>query len=240
MRKLLILLVLLLGAVAVSSPAVYSRIVGKWHSLTEWDAEARQANPIGFINHAERQLRADEQQIEETRNQLQAEIGRLAGVAREYEACGERAKRLAADVRSRYRSAAACDKFPFISRGACYSKAQAEQQIALLLGEAKAFATSLATIQRTRKHAADQLNKLALQSIKTRAELALIPGRRALLKADGISESSDQLIHQVAALLQSNKEVLEHTPVRSTEELIRSTPNDFREVDVQEFLNSTL
>jgi hypothetical protein len=225
-RIVIWLLVLLAGggaatmAISTYCPGLWTQIDRKLTEVAGWTEEARQADPVGFVEYASRKLRHDVEAMQKTRRDLAAEIGGLAHELRDQRALRDHARAMAEEFRAKYQEAAAKKSFPIEVRGAAYTAEQAKSQVSMLLAEAAGYEAAIAKLEEVRKEAESQLEALTVRIDKTESQLAALAAQREVLRVRKLSEVEEELLAQVENLLKDNDQAVAANPIRNVRELI--------------------
>jgi hypothetical protein len=213
------LLAVVTAVVWVKSPAFRVKVSQTWDAETGWTAEAREADSVGYVEHAEKQLAEDLQTMTEARRNLAAEAGELAKTIREHSALGEQARAMAEEFRSAYQQAS----FPVEVCGGAYTEAELRSQVSQLLAEAEGYEQSAANLQMVRIEAESKMEELAVRINATESQIAALATKRELLRVRELTSEGETLLASVDELMTGNRQVIEGTPVRTTQELLAAT-----------------
>ena len=212
-------------AVAVGlSPALRTAATQQWSNHFGWTDAARQADPVGFAQYAERQLSRDLEELQRTRRELAAEVGQLVRRTRQQQALRDQGMALAEEFRTQYQLASANGGFPLVVRNAAYTREQAEAQVSHLLAEMEGYEQSLALLTQVRQEAEVRLEALVVKVNQTETQLATLGTKRGLLRAERLSADGELLLAQLDELLTGNAQVIAENPVRTVEELLAAAP----------------
>ena len=206
----------------VASPALRAKVARESQSLLGWTEAARQADPVGFTEFVEHQLRNDLNELKLTRRDLAMEAGTLAKKEKEQRDLLVHAEQFAAEYRAAYQQATEADAFPVSIRHADYSADEVVSQVSLLLAEADGYRQTLGRLSNIRQQAEQQLEQLAVRINTTETQLATTATQRGLLRARVLSDEGERLVAQVDLLLNNNSVVIHSNPVRSVRELLAS------------------
>jgi len=219
--------VLLVGAgVCYFCPGLWVQINQATSEMTGWSEEARQADPVGFVEYASGKLRQDLESLEQSRRGLAAEIGQFSDKLRQQQALRDQARRLAEEFRTQYQSASASEGFPIVVRNAAYTEEQVKAQVSMLLAEAEGYETALSRLNEVKKEAESQLEALTVRINTTEAQLAAMSTQRELLRAKVLSDEGQKLLTQVDALLADNQRLIEGNPVRNVRDLLAASSEE--------------
>ena len=221
-----VLLVVVGGLVAGACwriPALRARVFEQGQAWIGWTEAARRADPVGFTDHVERELKEDLDKLQAARGQLAGEIGTLSRNVREQQALLEHAEKLAAEFRDVYQAATEDGTFPVTVRDAAYTEDQAVSQVSLLLAETEGYRETLDKVEALRKQAESRLEELTVRVDRTASQLAMIATKRELLRARVLTDEAEQLVTQVDELLDGNTQIVQDNPVRSVEELLAAS-----------------
>jgi uncharacterized phage infection (PIP) family protein YhgE len=200
-----------------------ARVFEQGQAWIGWTEAARRADPVGFTDHVERELKEDLDKLQAARGQLAGEIGTLSRNVREQQALLEHAEKLAAEFRDVYQAATEDGTFPVTVRDAAYTEDQAVSQVSLLLAETEGYRETLSKVEALRKQAESRLEELTVRVDRTASQLAMIATKRELLRARVLTDEAEQLVTQVDELLDGNTQIVQDNPVRSVEELLAAS-----------------
>lgn len=225
MTKLFGGLVLLVAVIwAFQSPTVRSRL-SKWYgATTEWDAESRAADPLGFIDYAEARLRGHLEELTAAKLDLAVKNMALEGTVTEYATRRDGAMALANEFRSKYQDALSNERFPVEVRNAAYTKDQTREQIGRILHDVSKIEEVHGAVVAQKAEADQRLIELGEREQETTAQLKLLPVKRSMFAADLVTAQSEAVLSELNEVLNSNTAVLTRNPVRSVDELLKKAP----------------
>ncbi len=201
------------------SPGLRTKMSHAWNEQTGWTEQARRADPVGFVNHAEKKMKEDLTAMQKTRRELAAEVGTLVRKTREQRALAEQSRAMADEFRQAYQAASPNGSFPIELRGEAYTEPQIRSQVSLLLAEAEGYEQSLAEIESVQTEAEQRMEDLAVRIGKTESQLAALSTKRELLRARELTTEGEQLLAQVDQLMTGNTQAIAGNPVRTVREL---------------------
>ena len=208
------------GAVAWANfPGLRTRTAAIWNSQTGWSEADRLADPAGFVDYAEGQMREDHAVMQKTRRELAAEVGELSKAMKEQSAMAARGQTMAEEFRAEYQEALASDSFPIEIHGEAYTESQVRSQVSLLLAEAEGYSESLAEIENIQTEAEQKMEELAVHISQTESQLAALATKRELLRARQLTTEGETLLAQVDELMAGNTQAIAGNPVRTVREL---------------------
>jgi phage shock protein A len=207
------------SALAVS-PGLRTQVRSYWARIAGWTEEAREADPVGFATHAEKQLRLDLEALESTRRQLLPEIAEIVRKRRENEALRDHAQHLAEEFRVKYQLASSSGGFPVAFRGSEYTEEQVKSQVSMLLAERDGYERTMEKLQRVQKQAQAELEAMTVRINETQAQIVEVRAKTSILRANELSEEGKRLLAQVDHLLDGNAETIRANPVRTVRELL--------------------
>lgn len=223
MFKRTICLVVVLGIAAAAAwgycPGLRTKMTQAWNAQTGWTEAARQADPAGFVAHAEAKMKQDLSAMQKARRELTAEVGSLARKTREQTAMATQAGTLAEEFRAEYQAAKANDSFPIEVRGEAYTETQVRTQVSLLLAEAEGYGQSLAEIDSVQSEAEQRMEELAVRIGKTESQMAALSTKRELLRVRKLTIEGEELLAQVDELMTGNTQAIAGNPIRTVREL---------------------
>ncbi len=209
-----------------------------------WNQEARQADPVGFIEYAIDELEKDLTTLQETRTRLGNVLHDLEKKQRRTQKRRDNAEQLAEQFRAAYQRAEEGGGYPVKVSGQAYDRNQLKDQVRLILLQREQYSRLLKELEKAKSRATDRRRHLGLRISKTKASLSTLPAQREVARLKEISDHTESLLNQVDSVMTSNEEVLEHSPVRTVEELTAAEKNgdsegmsgSERTVDVEAFL----
>ena len=184
-----------------------------------WTQEARKADPVGFIEHAIGRLEKDLNTLQETRTRLGNVLENLDNKERQTEKLLDNATKLAKRFREAYQRAEEGGGYPTEVSGQAYDRSELKDQVRLILLQRQQYGRLLKDLGEAKASATKHRQNLGLQISKTRASLSTLPAKREVARLKEISSDTESLLDQVDNVMASNEEVLEHSPVRTVEEL---------------------
>ena len=210
-----VLTVVLAGTAYWSSPAVRAVFGGQVDQYLGWTESARQADPVGFINHVEGKLKEDVGKFQQIRRTLSGELHELTKKEQEQRALLADAEMYASEFRTAYQDG----QFPVEVRHAAYTEESLRSQVGTTLAEIDAYNENIQRLTQVRQDAEAKIEELVVRIDKTEAQLAAISTQRELLKVRDLTTSGSQLLSQIDDLFNQNQVVITSNPVRSVREL---------------------
>jgi len=169
-----------------------------------WTEEAIQANPAGFIEHAQTKLKQNITTFEESRTALSASKRSADEKLKDFQSQLTNADNFATALKEQYKTAKAAETFPITVAGKSYQEADVIKQVEELLAT-KANAQKriedyqgiLATIDEKRTQLTDRISqsKVKLEDLVVQAEKVRI---------DKLTGDADKLLAQVNTVVQDN------------------------------------
>ncbi len=237
-RILTLVVLLLLGWFAWSRlPGLRTKVGSTVEEYGGWTAEARAADPVGFLDFAEAKLVRDIETFKESRVSLgetrihaESEMARNAKLLSAAEALADR-------FRGAYRGANGT--WPIDVEGASYSEEQLVEQVETLLIERDTYARVVTIYGDVIVAAEAQQKELRTRIQTTEATLIEIRAQRELVRVQQATAETDELLGQVDELLSGNDAARDaiDDPVRSVEDLLAApTPTNTEAPKALEFL----
>lgn len=209
------------GILFVVSPAFRTVFPDSVNSLVGWTAEARQSDPAGFVAHVRRTLTESLVELEASRESLSAE---LSDVDREYhqqQALQTQSRLLAEEFRSAWH----CGSFPTEIRGAAYTSAEVQRQVGSLLTELDGYTENVRRLGDVLDRLEEQRQEISVRIDQTQTEISALGAEEEMQRLACASETADQLVAQVADLVNGNRDaVTDSAPVRSAREILAASP----------------
>ncbi len=231
-------LLIVVGLLIWRSPGCRQRVSDIYERHGGWTEEARRVDPVGFIEYAERALRADLEALTRTRRDLAAARQAISEELEKNRALLDSAEELAQDFRLAYRAAEAEGSWPTTVRGAHYTRQELIEQVRLILTQREDYSAIIGQLQETSTLAEAKEEQLVSQISLTKAGLATLPSKREIARVNQLTDRTEDLLEQVDDLIGENEQVLSSAPVRTVEELTARPEPASKEaaVDVQAFL----
>lgn len=217
-----VLIGLVVWGVIAFFPALREKGEATYRKYGGWNEEARQADPVGFIDYAMERLERDISAMETSRLRLREAEQNIEGRLRETRNLEAQAMMLAGNFRTAYRGAEAGAGFPVQVSGQPYTRQALQDQVALILnqhrqyrGLAEELEGALALIQSRR-------DQLAVQIPEARAALDMLPAKREIARVDELTGNTRELLDQVNAVMNTNQDILEGSPIRTVEQILQA------------------
>ena len=243
MRRVLgIFVVVVICAVVIWQflPGLQHRAVDVYEKYGGWTEEARSADPVGFIDYAERKLRGHLADMQQTTKDLAAARERLRQAEAQARASMENATEMAQSFRTAYRQAEADSSYPVRAEGREYDRTQFIAQVQLTLKEKAGYGQAITQMEQTDERAAQKETDLLAQITRIKAALEMLPAQRAIAEAHELTGETEKTWAEVNDLIGSNEKLLTDSPVRTVDELLRDREArpaaEADEVDVLGFL----
>ncbi|MEM9382888.1 MAG: hypothetical protein AAGB93_23255 [Planctomycetota bacterium] len=186
-----------------------------------WTEEARRNDPVGFIQHAQKELAGDIEQFEEARASLDVNKRNAETQLDKFRNDEANATELANKFKSLFQTAEASGTWPVDYLGESYDRQALIDQVDDLLAE-KANATKLQAqylevitkVDLTRDALRDRISE-------SNFKLKELEAQEAIVKVDKLTTDSEELLAQVNELVEGNTKVAAD-PVRSIDELLKA------------------
>lgn len=221
-RIVLAVLVVLLGLWIWSRlPGVRTKVEGTVERYGGWTEEARQADPVGFVEFAEAELAEDVATLKQSRRDL-------AAARQTAEEEGERqrgllavADELAQEFKARFGVAEIGGSYPVSVRGQEYSREELIRQVESLLADRATYERVIGIYAEVVKEASARDAEILERIRTTEATLVELRAGKELLRVTALTEETDKLLAQVDELMGRAPSAAEaSSPVRSVEELL--------------------
>ncbi len=239
-----IVVVIVVGVLAWRfMPGLRQKAVDVYRQHGGWTEEARRADPVGFIEYAERELKGDLADLKATRTRLSEARDDLAAELQKHRSLLEKAEELAATFREAYRRAEAGGGYPVSVSGQDYAKGELIEQVRLILLQRRNYSEIIDDMVAAAEKAASKQQQLVTQVTATKAALSALPAKKEIARVNELTGRTRQLFQQANEAISQNQEVLAESPVRTVEELSRkgvgeATATSEGEVDVRAFLEA--
>lgn len=189
-------------------PGLRTKVSGKVDEYGGWTEEARRDDPVGFLTYAEEKLGKDIESFRESRGTLaeakanaEAERARNTGLL-------EAADELAGGFREAYRAADAAGSWPVEVQGASYSREALIEQVESILGERASYAKVIGIYANVIVSADEQRKELRDRIQSSEATLVELRAQKELVRVNKLTAEADELLAQVNALIDGNRETL--------------------------------
>jgi hypothetical protein len=173
-----------------------------------WTAEARRADPVGFVDHAEGCLRKDLENLERARAKLAVETKELQRKVRAERSLRDEMKRWCEELGAACRGATHGDGFPVVVRGVSYTEAQGLVELSQLRTEVEGSEASVVKLEALARQSEGELEALGSRLRATETQVAMMAALRELVQVRTLTRESDRLLAQVDELLAANTRVL--------------------------------
>ena len=219
-------------------PGLRTRIQGTFDKAATWSEEARQKDPLGFIDYAEGRLQKHLASLKSGRSNIRSGVERIAAETERNQSLLAKAEELGSVFRTAFVAAENSKNFPVAVAGSPYSRPELIEQVRLVLLQRGNYDSAITGLAAAKVAAQNADIKLLRQLTVTQAALAALPAKKEIVRVNQLAGEVQTLLAQIDALIDENETVLEGTPVRTVEELLGSVestqPSD--DVDVMAFL----
>ena len=149
MKTWVILGVVIIVAVVAwrTLPGLRTRATGAMGKVGGWSEEARQADPLGFMDYAEKHLNKHMTQLKDARRNMQEALQRIDKESQRNGALLDSAYTLAGDFREAYREAATAG-YPVDVAGGTYSRESLIEQVRLVMMQATNYDKAIKDLER--------------------------------------------------------------------------------------------
>lgn len=154
------------------------------------------------------------------------------------------AGQLLVEFRAAYQGAQKDNAFPVRISGQSYDPQALRDQVALLLNQQNQYEQLVQELKTSQIRVEERQKQLNLQIPETRAALEMLPAKREIARVDEITGDTRQLLEEVDAVMNNNQKVLNQSPVRTVEELVRyqddTTSENVSPTEVTQFLEGEI
>jgi len=242
-RRLLVILVILAFCAVAAwylAPGFRHRAVDVYEKYGGWTEEARNAEPVKFIDYAERKLQGHLTDMEQNVENLASARERLRQAATKTRTSLAAAGEMAESFRTAYRQAEADSSYPVRMEGRDYDRAQLLEQVRLILQQRADGQETLAQLEQTEQKAGQKETDLLAQITRVKAALEMLPAQREIAQASELTGETERTWAEVNDLIGRNEKLLTGSPVRTVDELLHDREAEpaaeAGEVDVLGFL----
>lgn len=214
--------VALLGFLAWQNfPGLRNRISQAANEYGGWTEEARREDPVGFMQHAQSELRTDIEEFEMARKSLGETKLEAENDLEKFRDQEQSATALANAMRELFKAADANGEWPVTYLEQSYTREQLIDQVdELLAAKANAIARQ-ADYQSIVERVALTSDDLRDRISDSRMALDELKAKETMVKVDKLSKETDELLAQVNELVEGNTRVAAD-PVRNVDELLQA------------------
>ena len=244
LRTVVILAIAVVIIVVVwrSSPGCRQQAMDAYRKYGGWTEEARKADPVGFIEYAEKKLNEDLASFAEANRSLAGARQTIEDERTRTQDLLEEARQLGAEFRTAYQEAEAASSYPVTVRGRSYSRDDLIAQVRLILVQKDNYEDIAAALDSAAQDVDERAPQLVVQINSTKAALSTLPSRKEIARINKLTGSTEELLAQVNEVIGENEHLLAESPVRTVEELVqaREEPAEAADasVDVLAFLEA--
>lgn len=221
MKNIIILAVVVLGGFLAWQylPGLRTAVEGKITEYGGWTEEAREKDPVGFVEHAQKKLRENIETFEEVQDDLAENKKKAEDKLEEFSNKESAATEIANQMKELYTSAEATDAWPVTYNGNEYDRTELVDQVKEVLAEKKnavarqtEYADALEKIDQRRSEIRDRISA-------SNAKIDQLESQKLTLKTEKLTASSEEMLAQVNELVEGTTKIAED-PVRSLDELM--------------------
>jgi len=219
--------VMIVAAVAVAVwawkrlPGVRTKVESAVEEYGGWTPEARQADPVGFIEYAQGRLQTDLTSFEDGLRSLEDVRNKSETRLRDNRELVATSDSLARSFRDAYRWGET-DGYPVQVSGQAYDREQLVDQVRLILAQLSSYETIVVDYEEVLLAVKERHADLSVRIPYTRAMLETLDAKKELALLREQTAATDKLLMELEEVLGENKKTLDvlDTPVRTVEELI--------------------
>jgi phage shock protein A len=201
--------VVVLGWLAWSKlPGLRTKVGGKVDEYGGWTEEARREDPVGFLTYAEEKLARDIEAFRRSRETLAATRTNAEAEQASNEGLMAAADELAELFHAAFQTAETAASWPIEVQGASYTRAQLVDQVESILSERATYAKVVGIYGDVIVSADEQRKELRDRIQSSEATLVELRAQRELVRVDKLTAEADELLAQVDALINGNRETL--------------------------------
>jgi len=220
-------------------PRVRKEAEDAYEKYGGWTEEARQHDPVRFIDHAEEQLSEHLGSLKQARQNMASALDKIADETDKTRSLLASSESLAAQFRAAHRTAEQDDSYPVEVSGSAYTKEQLVEQVRLILMQRENYKLVITELESAGETAKARAQDLLTHITNTEASLASLPAKREIARLNELTGDMSELLEQVNELIGSNKQLLEESPIRTVEQLVASGSSaapEREKTDVMAFL----
>ena len=206
---LIAIAVVLLGWLAWTKlPGLRTKVSGKVDEYGGWTEEARRDDPVGFLTYAEEKLASDIEAFRKSREALAATRSNAEAEKKKNEGLLTSADELAAKFRAAFQASEAAGSWPVDVQGASYDREALIEQVESILGERATYAKVVGIYGDVITSAEEQRKELRDRIQSSEATLVELRAQKELVRVDNLTAEADELLAQVDALIDGNRDTL--------------------------------
>jgi len=210
-------------------PGLRTKVSGKVDEYGGWTEEARRDDPVGFLTYAEEKLAKDIEAFRQSRETLAAAKANAEAERARNEGLLDAADELAGGFREAYRAAEAAGTWPVEVQGASYARDALIEQVESILGERASYAKVVDIYANVIVSADEQRKELRDRIQSSEATLVELRAQKELVRVNKLTAEADELLAQVEALIDGNRETLVALDEpRSVEALLAASRDESR------------
>ncbi|MEM9802125.1 MAG: hypothetical protein AAGA20_17505 [Planctomycetota bacterium] len=184
-----------------------------------WTEEARRNDPVGFMQHAQDELRSDIKGFEEARDELATNKTNAEANLERFRNEETAASEAANALRELYKSANESNSWPIEWMGQSYSREKLVEQVDQLLADKSNATERQADYQKVLDKVEATRTELRARINDSETALDRLAAQEAMIKVDKLTAEADELLAQVNELVEENAKVAAD-PVRTVDELV--------------------
>lgn len=222
MKNLIIVALIAVGGYIAwnNIPGLRDKVTQAADNLRSWDAEARKNDPMGFLEHASKQLSADITAFEDAKKGLDATKKKAEDTLASFRDDEANAKTLASTIKERYVAAEASGEWPVTVLGESYSRDKLMEQVEELLATQDNAAARQTEYLAVLEKIEMKRGELRTRINDSKAALDRLAAQKAMIEVDTLSTEADELLAQVNEVVTGNSGTVDD-PVRSLEDLLK-------------------
>lgn len=205
-----------LACLVYVSPAVRAYIFTVSASITEWTTESIAADPVGYSQYAEAQLKKDRKTFQEMRKDLGMCMETMSKKLTEKSKLLVQGEKFAED----FAEAFDAGEFPATVHGKEYTETQLRSQIGLTLAEVSGLRKSIAEIEQVSATAELEIQRVVVEGEKNDSQIALLATRREIFRSQPVSAEGLAILTSVNSVLEGNQSFIKENPVGTISEIM--------------------
>ena len=222
-------------------PGLRTRAQDTYSKVGGWTEQARQKDPVGFMDYAAGRLQKHLAALKGGRVNIKDGLKRIETETARNRDLLARSGELAATFRAAFKAAETAAAFPATVAGSSYSRNELIEQVRLVLLQRGNYGKAIEDLAAAVRLAQEADLKLLRQVTDTQAALAALPAKKEIVRVNKVAGEVQELLSQIDALIDRNETVLEGAPVRTVEELLATAAPAAAapDVDVMAFLEGS-
>lgn len=250
MKQLVIIALVALGGYLAwqNFPGLRTAAQDKLNEMQSWSEEDREKDPIGYIEYAKKQLASNIDKFEDAVEKVAENKAQNNAKFEEYAEKHQFATNWTNEAKEVFRTTKENDAWPVTFKGKEYSRDLFLKQVDSMLTERKTAAELMEDYRGLVDAAENQRSQIQAQVVDMNQAIAKLESQRAKIEAASLTEASEAVLADVAALVdgttkKAKGDLLSLEELKNIEDKAQAAQDaaeerDLRESEVLDFLNS--